>query len=92
MGDLWNMRSVHPKLGFQKSYFREDFVQRDVIGLGVSDAEFFRQMVPRLEKQREPFMTVVHRLEITRRADPAWRAGAGAGEGPCPGRSGGRGE
>jgi phosphoglycerol transferase MdoB-like AlkP superfamily enzyme len=57
LGDLWNMRSVHPKLGFQKSYFREDFVQRDIIGLGISDAEFFRQMVPRLEKQREPFMS-----------------------------------
>jgi phosphoglycerol transferase MdoB-like AlkP superfamily enzyme len=56
LGDLWNMRSVHPKLGFQKSFFREDFVQRDVIGLGISDAEFFRQMVPRLEKQPQPFM------------------------------------
>jgi phosphoglycerol transferase MdoB-like AlkP superfamily enzyme len=57
LGDLWNMRTVHPKLGFQRSFFREDFVQRDVIGLGISDAEFFRQVVPRLRSEREPFMT-----------------------------------
>ncbi|HUQ47542.1 MAG TPA: LTA synthase family protein [Gemmatimonadaceae bacterium] len=55
-GELFNMRIVHPRLGFQKSYFREDFVQRDTLGLGLSDAEFFRQVIPRLEAQPKPFM------------------------------------
>jgi len=55
-GELFNMRLVHPRLGFQKSYFREDFVQRDTLGLGLSDAEFFRQVLPRLESQPKPFM------------------------------------
>ena len=55
-GDLFNMRSVHPRLGFQRSFFREDYVQREQLGLGLADDEFFRQTVPRLEKQPRPFM------------------------------------
>jgi lipoteichoic acid synthase len=55
-GELFNMRIVHPRLGFQKSFFRENFVQRDTLGLGLSDAEFFRQVVPRLKVEQRPFM------------------------------------
>jgi lipoteichoic acid synthase len=55
-GDLWNMRTVHPRLGFQKSFFREDYVQRETLGLGLADVEFFRQTAPRLERERRPFM------------------------------------
>lgn len=61
-GELFNMRLVHPRLGFQKSFFRENFVARDTLGLGLSDAEFFRQVVPLLRSQRSPFMAYLMTL------------------------------
>ncbi len=55
-GDLWNMRIVHPRLGFQRSFFREDYRETEKIGIGLSDGEFFRQTLPRLEREPRPFM------------------------------------
>jgi phosphoglycerol transferase MdoB-like AlkP superfamily enzyme len=68
-GDLFNMRTVHPRLGFQRSLFREDYVQREQLGLGLADVEFFRQTVPRLEKERRPFMAFL----ITLSTHHDWR-------------------
>ena len=55
-GDLFNMRIVHPRLGFQKSFFRETYAPGENIGLGLADVEFFRQTVPRMRQQHKPFM------------------------------------
>jgi lipoteichoic acid synthase len=55
-GDLWNMRQLESHLGFQHMLFRENFERRDVIGMAISDGEFFRQMLPRLEALPRPFL------------------------------------
>ena len=55
-GDLWNMRTVHPRLGFQRSFFREDYTQTEAVGMGLPDGEFFNQTLPRLEREPQPFM------------------------------------
>jgi len=62
-GDLWNMRQMKPRIGFQQMLFRESFERRDVIGSDISDGEFFRQMVPRLEALPRPFL--IHLMTST---------------------------
>ena len=52
---MWNREKVHPNLGYQKMYFRESFdipdkESPDYINLGISDREFYRQLLPKLEQ------------------------------------------
>ena len=62
-GDLWNMRQMKPRIGFQQMLFRGSFERRDVIGPAISDGEFFRQIVPRLEALPRPFL--IHLMTST---------------------------
>ena len=39
--------------------FGEQYELRDTFGLGLTDGEFFRQTIPLLLEQAEPFMTVL---------------------------------
>jgi len=55
-GELWNNRLMNKKLGFQKSYFDVDFELTDMLGLGLSDKEFFNQISGKLLKLEQPFM------------------------------------
>lgn len=55
-GESWNMRIMHPRLGFQKRFYEEDLAPGEKIGLGLSDREFFRQMFPILVQQPTPFL------------------------------------
>jgi lipoteichoic acid synthase len=55
-GAIWMMSTAHRAYGFDRSYFRESFDQTERIGMGLSDASFFRQLLPRLQREREPFM------------------------------------
>ena len=50
--DFWNRRAMHSRLGYERFYAKKDYdVQKEnVIGLGLSDKEFFKQSVTKLEK------------------------------------------
>ncbi|MBW3628013.1 MAG: LTA synthase family protein [Gemmatimonadetes bacterium] len=61
-GSLWNMRLMHPALGFRESYFRESYRMDEQIGMGLSDGSFLRQTSPRLRALREPFMAYIMTL------------------------------
>jgi phosphoglycerol transferase MdoB-like AlkP superfamily enzyme len=56
-GDFWNRRQMHVNFGFQRSYFREEFQQGEVIGMGLADSVLFDQMEVRLRTARQPFMS-----------------------------------
>jgi phosphoglycerol transferase MdoB-like AlkP superfamily enzyme len=56
------MREMHPRLGFQQSLFREDYRGTDKIGMGLSDAEFLRQTLRRLEDLPRPFLAFLMTL------------------------------
>lgn len=49
--DFWNRRAMHKQLGYDHFYAKAEYdVQKEnVIGLGLSDKEFFRQSVEKLE-------------------------------------------
>ena len=50
--DFWNRRAMHNKLGYDKFYSKTDYdvKKENVIGLGLSDKEFFKQSVDKIEK------------------------------------------
>jgi lipoteichoic acid synthase len=55
-GDFWEMERMHPRLGFQKSYFEDRYAVGERIGPWLADREFFSQTVKILAAQPEPFM------------------------------------
>lgn len=50
--DFWNRRVMHENLGYQKFYSKKDYkvTTENTIGLGISDKEFFKQSVEKIEK------------------------------------------
>ena len=53
--DFWNRRAMHESLGYDKFYSKETYKVDDenVIGLGLSDKEFFAQSVEKIKKISE---------------------------------------
>jgi len=52
---FWNRRIMHPAYGFEQTLFEPDFEMTEQIGWGLNDRDFLQQMLPRLERQRQPF-------------------------------------
>jgi lipoteichoic acid synthase len=55
-GEYWNMRGMHSRLGFQRSYFDDSFPTGERFGQGLADRDFLMQTLPMLAAQAEPFM------------------------------------
>lgn len=55
-GDFWDMERMHPRLGFQKSYFDDRYAAGERIGPWLADREFLGQTLRILAAQPEPFM------------------------------------
>ena len=49
---MWNRSAMHPNLGYQEMIFKDKFEVTDdnVVGLGLSDQQFFYQLRSKLEK------------------------------------------
>ncbi len=50
--DFWNRRAMHESLGYDKFYSKEnyDVIDENIIGLGLSDKEFFAQSIEKIKK------------------------------------------
>lgn len=50
--DFWNRRVMHNSLGYDRFYSKADYeiTDENIIGLGLSDKEFFAQSIKKLEK------------------------------------------
>ena len=50
--DFWNRRAMHNNLGYNRFYSKKDYevLKENVIGLGLSDKEFFKQSIEKIEK------------------------------------------
>ena len=53
--DFWNRRAMHESLGYDKFYSKEtyDLEDKEIIGLGLADKEFFAQSVEKIKKISE---------------------------------------
>ena len=49
--DFWNRRAMHNNLGYDKFYSKVDYQidKENIIGLGLSDKEFFRQSIEKIQ-------------------------------------------
>jgi phosphoglycerol transferase MdoB-like AlkP superfamily enzyme len=52
---MWNRAILHPRFGFDDSYFKEELGENPLMGWGLSDEGLFQKLVPILEKMKEPF-------------------------------------
>jgi phosphoglycerol transferase MdoB-like AlkP superfamily enzyme len=52
---MWNRGVLHPRWGFQTSYFREDMPVTEKMGWGIGDKPFFGRAVDVALEQRQPF-------------------------------------
>jgi lipoteichoic acid synthase len=57
--DFWNLATVYPRIGFERYFNLNDFAQDDMIGLGLSDESFLRQVVGKLKQLPEPYYAFV---------------------------------
>lgn len=55
--DFWNRRVMHKSLGYDKFYSKADYEIKDenIIGLGLSDKEFFSQSIKKLENINDKY-------------------------------------
>ena len=53
--DFWNRRQMYNAIGYDKFYSKSDYdvTKENVIGLGLSDKEFFRQSIEKIQKINE---------------------------------------
>ena len=53
--EYWNRLVMHENLGYKDFYAKDSFVidEEDIIGLGLSDKEFFKQLIPILKDIKE---------------------------------------
>lgn len=60
--DFWNRKVMHKNLGYKKFYAKDTYEIDEVVGLGLSDKSFFRQITPiirDIKSKKEPFMSTV---------------------------------
>ncbi len=53
--DFWNRRNMYEHLGYEKFYSKADYEvkEENIVGLGLSDKEFFKQSIPKLQDINE---------------------------------------
>ena len=47
---MWNRDKMHPNLGYQDMYFEDSYDIDDIVGLGLSDVSFYKQIIPILSE------------------------------------------
>lgn len=52
---FWNRNRMYPSMGFSRFISKKDFIVDENIGMGLSDASFFRQSLEMLNKTEKPF-------------------------------------
>lgn len=55
-GEYWNIRGTLISLGVHRLYLADFYQTGERFGQGLADGDFFRQTIPMLLNQREPFM------------------------------------
>lgn len=60
--DYWNAAAIESAMGFSRSFSGDDLEIDEIIGIGLSDASFLRQVEERLMKSDEPFYAFLQTL------------------------------
>lgn len=52
-GDFWNRATMHKNMGYDDFFSKDSFEIDEIIGLGLSDKSFFKQVVPMIKEIKE---------------------------------------
>lgn len=58
-GSFWNWRVALSNIGFQKCIDASSYDHSEVIGLGISDGSYLKQIEPMITKEKQPFYAFV---------------------------------
>lgn len=58
-GSFWNWLPAVSSIGFQKCIDSSNYDQSEVIGFGISDGSYLRQIEPMIAKQKQPFYSEI---------------------------------
>ena len=73
VGDFWNRETMHLNMGYDKFYSKSSFEIDEEYGLGLSDASFFRQVVPMIKEIDENTSGPYYGTLITLTNHTPWR-------------------
>ena len=73
VGDFWNREAMHQSMGYDKFYSKSSFVIDEEYGLGLSDASFFRQVLPMIKEIKEETGKPFYGTLITLTNHTPWR-------------------
>lgn len=54
-GDFWKRNEAHPYQGFENFVSQEDFKEGEILGMGLSDVEVYKQSLGYLKEFKQPF-------------------------------------
>lgn len=52
---FWNRSVIYKNIGFDEFYSKDNMAQNELLGMGISDKDFFKQAAEKLETQKQPF-------------------------------------
>ena len=56
---FWNRSIMYKTMGFDKFYNKNDMVQDEISGMGLTDKSFFKQMMPKLKEAKQPYYSLM---------------------------------
>lgn len=61
---FWNRAVLHPRYGFEQSFFKRELGPGEIIGWGLADGAFFGKMLPILQRTPQPFFAFLITLGL----------------------------
>ena len=56
---FWNRSIMYKTIGIDKFYNKNDMVQDEISGMGLTDKSFFKQMLPKLKEAKQPYYSLM---------------------------------
>jgi phosphoglycerol transferase MdoB-like AlkP superfamily enzyme len=56
---MWNRAVLYPKYGYDQTAFRDEIGDGPKLGWGIGDKLFFERVLPRIQKLKQPFVSVL---------------------------------
>jgi phosphoglycerol transferase MdoB-like AlkP superfamily enzyme len=52
---FWNRSVIYKNIGFDEFYSKDNMAENELLGMGISDKDFFKQAAEKLRTQKQPF-------------------------------------
>jgi phosphoglycerol transferase MdoB-like AlkP superfamily enzyme len=52
---FWNRSVIYKNIGFDEFYSKDNMAENELLGMGISDKDFFKQAIEKLKTHKQPF-------------------------------------